>query len=134
MEKNPTIVNFPVRNLELRDILPLPDSASAAGATVGAERVHGWRGVWAAAGGCGVWLGACIGRGAPPMPDRRTAAPPQPTAVPPPGFARSKYDLVANLVHDGKKGEGAFRAHVHRKVEEIWWVSGSTIITFLIQG
>lgn len=24
-EKNPTIVNFPVKNLELRDILPLPE-------------------------------------------------------------------------------------------------------------
>lgn len=26
-EKNPTIVNFPVRNLELRDILPVPAGA-----------------------------------------------------------------------------------------------------------
>ena len=26
-EKNPTIVNFPVRNLELRDILPVPTGA-----------------------------------------------------------------------------------------------------------
>jgi U4/U6.U5 tri-snRNP-associated protein 2 len=25
LEKNPTIVNFPVKGLELRDILPLPD-------------------------------------------------------------------------------------------------------------
>ncbi len=25
MEKNPTIVNFPVKNLELRDIIPLPE-------------------------------------------------------------------------------------------------------------
>ena len=24
-EKNPTIVNFPVKNLELRDIIPLPE-------------------------------------------------------------------------------------------------------------
>jgi hypothetical protein len=52
-----------------------------------------------------------------------------PAARGPGGF----WGLYANLVHDGKKGEGAFRAHVHRKVEEIWWVSGSTIITFLIQ-
>mmetsp|Transcript_4482 Transcript_4482/g.9640 ORF Transcript_4482/g.9640 Transcript_4482/m.9640 type:complete len:537 (-) Transcript_4482:876-2486(-) len=62
MEKNPTIVNFPVKNLELRDILPLPPDA-----------------------------------------------------------ASSKYDLVANVVHDGKAGEGTYRAHVHRKVEEIWY-------------
>jgi hypothetical protein len=29
MEKNPTIVNFPVKNLELRDIIPLPDGKVA---------------------------------------------------------------------------------------------------------
>ena len=28
MEKNPTIVNFPVKNLELRDIIPLPEGES----------------------------------------------------------------------------------------------------------
>ena len=26
-EKNPTIVNFPVRNLELRDVIPIPQGA-----------------------------------------------------------------------------------------------------------
>ncbi len=26
-EKNPTIVNFPVRNLELRDVIPIPTGA-----------------------------------------------------------------------------------------------------------
>ena len=25
VEKNPTIVNFPVKNLELKDIIPLPE-------------------------------------------------------------------------------------------------------------
>ena len=28
----------------------------------------------------------------------------------------SKYDLLANIVHDGKAGEGSYRLHVHRKV------------------
>jgi U4/U6.U5 tri-snRNP-associated protein 2 len=28
-EKNPTIVNFPVRNLELRDVVPVPRGALA---------------------------------------------------------------------------------------------------------
>ena len=32
LEKNPTIVNFPVRNLELRDIVPVPSGAPAANA------------------------------------------------------------------------------------------------------
>ena len=27
-EKNPTIVNFPVRNLELRDVIPIPQGSS----------------------------------------------------------------------------------------------------------
>lgn len=33
----------------------------------------------------------------------------------------SKYDLVANLCHDGKAGEGSYRVHIHRKVEEAWY-------------
>lgn len=33
----------------------------------------------------------------------------------------TKYDLVANMVHEGKQPcEGSYRLHVHRKVEEIW--------------
>ena len=32
----------------------------------------------------------------------------------------SKYDLVANILHDGKAGEGTYRAHIHRKSEEAW--------------
>lgn len=30
--------------------------------------------------------------------------------------APSKYDLVANVVHEGKAGEGLYRVHIHRKV------------------
>lgn len=33
---------------------------------------------------------------------------------------RSKYDLIANIVHDGKPGEGSYRAFVQRKSEELW--------------
>ncbi|KAK9845987.1 hypothetical protein WJX81_007744 [Elliptochloris bilobata] len=61
LEKNPTIVNFPVRNLELRDIVPVPEGAA------------------------------------------------------------SKYDLVANLVHDGAAGRGVYRAHVQRRSEGAWY-------------
>ncbi len=28
----------------------------------------------------------------------------------------SRYDLLANVVHDGKAGEGSYRCHIHRKV------------------
>lgn len=28
----------------------------------------------------------------------------------------SRYDLLANIVHDGKAGEGSYRCHIHRKV------------------
>lgn len=27
-----------------------------------------------------------------------------------------KYDLLCNICHDGKAGEGSYRIHVHRKV------------------
>jgi len=37
------------------------------------------------------------------------------------GAPSSKYDLVANVVHDGRAGEGTYRAHIHRKAEEIWY-------------
>ncbi|PQQ15845.1 U4/U6.U5 tri-snRNP-associated protein 2-like [Prunus yedoensis var. nudiflora] len=66
VEKNPTLVNFPVKNLELKDYIPLPTPKEN-------ERLH------------------------------------------------SKYDLIANIVHDGKPGEGSYRAFVQRKSEELWY-------------
>lgn len=81
VEKNPTLVNFPVKALELRDILPLSDLPAA---TV----------VSSAAAGA---------------PDAAAYG------------SSSKYDLVANLVHDGKADAGTYRVHVHRKVEDIWY-------------
>lgn len=66
MEKNPTLVNFPVKNLELKDYIPLP----------------------------------------PPSENEKL---------------RSKYDLIANIVHDGKPGEGSYRVFVQRKSEELWF-------------
>ncbi|PON80701.1 Ubiquitinyl hydrolase [Parasponia andersonii] len=66
VEKNPTLVNFPVKNLELKDYIPLPT----------------------------------------PKENERF---------------RSKYDLIANVVHDGKPGEGSYRVFVQRKSEELWY-------------
>ncbi|KAJ8509881.1 hypothetical protein OPV22_000315 [Ensete ventricosum] len=66
IEKNPTLVNFPVKNLELKDYIPLP----------------------------------------PPKENKKL---------------RSKYDLIANMVHDGKPGEGCYRIFVQRKSEELWY-------------
>jgi U4/U6.U5 tri-snRNP-associated protein 2 len=70
VEKNPTIVNFPVKNLELRDVLPVP-----------------------------------------------------------PGAGTSKYDLISNIVHEGKAAGGAYRAHVHRRVEGTWYEAQDLTIT-----
>ncbi|KAI7752100.1 hypothetical protein M8C21_023111 [Ambrosia artemisiifolia] len=67
VEKNPTLVNFPVKNLELKDYIPLPSKEEEE------EKV------------------------------------------------RSKYDLIANIVHDGKPGEGSYRVFVQRKSEELWY-------------
>ncbi|KAK4439419.1 U4/U6.U5 tri-snRNP-associated protein 2 [Sesamum alatum] len=66
VEKNPTLVNFPVKNLELKDYIPLP-------APNDNEKL------------------------------------------------RTKYDLIANIVHDGKPGEGSYRVFVQRKSEELWY-------------
>ena len=33
----------------------------------------------------------------------------------------SKYDLIANVVHDGLPDQGSFRVHMHRKVEDQWY-------------
>ncbi|KAI3440493.1 uncharacterized protein J3R85_003571 [Psidium guajava] len=66
VEKNPTLVNFPVKNLELKDYIPLPTPGDK-------EKL------------------------------------------------RSKYDLIANVVHDGKPGEGSYRVFVQRKSEELWY-------------
>ncbi|KAJ4976568.1 hypothetical protein NE237_001674 [Protea cynaroides] len=66
IEKNPTLVNFPVKNLELKDYIPLPS----------------------------------------PKENEKL---------------RSKFDLIANIVHDGKPGEGSYRVFVQRKSEELWY-------------
>ncbi|KAL4367089.1 hypothetical protein GQ457_05G030980 [Hibiscus cannabinus] len=66
-EKNPTLVNFPVKNLELKDYIPLP---------------------------------------APTKENEKI---------------RTKYDLIANIVHDGKPDEGFYRVFVQRKSEELWY-------------
>ena len=66
VEKNPTIVTFPVRNLELADAVPVA---------------------------------------------------PLPSGEP----QRSKYDLLANVCHDGKPGEGAYRAQVLHRAEATWF-------------
>nr|POE91900.1 u4/u6.u5 tri-snrnp-associated protein 2 [Quercus suber] len=66
VEKNPTLVNFPVKNLELKDYIPLPT----------------------------------------PKENQKLC---------------SKYDLIANIVHDGKPDEGYYRVFVQRKSEELWY-------------
>ena len=34
----------------------------------------------------------------------------------------SRYDLVANIVHEGKTAkEGSYRVHLHRRSEEGWY-------------
>ena len=58
-------VNFPVKNLELKDYIPLPT----------------------------------------PKENEKL---------------RSKYDLIANVVHDSKPGKGFYRVFVQRKSEELW--------------
>lgn len=65
VEKNGTIVNFPVKNIEMRDYL--------AAAHPGKEL---------------------------------------------PSF---KYDLIANIVHDGLPGKGTFRCHVYHKGSKHWY-------------
>jgi U4/U6.U5 tri-snRNP-associated protein 2 len=65
MEKNPTLVKFPMKNLELKDYIPLPT----------------------------------------PRENQKL---------------RSKYDLIANIVHDGKPDKGSYRAFVQRKSKELW--------------
>lgn len=66
VEKNPTIVTFPVKNLVLGDHIPVPKRADG-------------------------------------------------TPVP------SKYNLVANICHDGKPGAGSYRAMVYHRADGNWY-------------
>eukprot|EP00889_Picochlorum_renovo_P008196 jgi/Picre1/35226/NNA_002688.t1 len=59
-EKNPTIVNFPVKGLDLTKCISVP-------------------------------------------------AP------------KATYDLIANIVHEGDANIGCFKAHIHRKSEDVWY-------------
>lgn len=73
LEKNPTIVNFPVKNLDLGACIPLPVSDN--NNNKGKEIVE----------------------------------------------HKGKYDLVANVVHEGKAGEGVFKMYAYRGVEGLWY-------------
>jgi U4/U6.U5 tri-snRNP-associated protein 2 len=66
-EKNPTLVTFPLRGLQLRDACPLPAGAA------------------------------------------------------------SVFDLVANVVHEGKPGEGSYKCQVLHKADGLWRVRASRV-------
>lgn len=76
VEKNPTLVTFPVKNLELRDVMAgLPEGPS-------------------------------------------------------------KYDLVANVVHEGRAGQqtaqAAYKVHIQRKVENQWYEVQDLVVTDIL--
>ena len=73
-EKNPTIVNFPVKNLALGDIVPLPEGGP----------LCAWHRAVQAMVPSLVW---CAGK-----------------AV--------RYDLIANVVHEGLPDRGTYHAQV----------------------
>ncbi|KAL2932265.1 U4/U6.U5 tri-snRNP-associated protein 2 [Bienertia sinuspersici] len=82
VEKNPTLVNFPVKNLELKDYIPLP----------------------------------------PPKKVKKSLAKDDEKSQPKDTEkSRTKYDLIANIVHEGKPNEGSYRVFVQRKSEEQWY-------------
>lgn len=33
----------------------------------------------------------------------------------------SKYNLIANVVHDGQPDQGSYRVHMHRRIEDQWY-------------
>jgi U4/U6.U5 tri-snRNP-associated protein 2 len=76
LEKNPTIVNFPVKNLDLGACIPLPGSLSDTHNNSKGKKIVGKKG---------------------------------------------KYDLVANIVHEGIAGEGMFKMYAYRGVEGLWY-------------
>jgi U4/U6.U5 tri-snRNP-associated protein 2 len=39
----------------------------------------------------------------------------------PSSHTHARYDLVANVVHEGKAGEGSYKAQVHRQGEDSWY-------------
>ena len=145
VEKNPTIVNFPVKNLDLAACIPVPKglgnrlahlsrgclaiAACLQGSSSDAaprcpqpksecQLLFASEDVWGVIRSCGMhscarqqhalvppWcqpvVGVAAGKDGSPLP--------------------AKYDLVANLVHEGKAGEGVYKEHIHRKVEDIWY-------------
>uniref|UniRef100_A0A7S0XB69 Ubiquitinyl hydrolase 1 n=1 Tax=Mantoniella antarctica TaxID=81844 RepID=A0A7S0XB69_9CHLO len=74
VEKNPTIVTFPVKNLQLSDHIPVPNG-----------------------------------------PDGKPAP--------------SKYNLVANICHDGKPEVGSYRAMVYHRADGNWYETQDLTVT-----
>lgn len=68
-EKNPTLVNPQVKDIELRDYIPSLPTAPDQGDKV----------------------------------------------------SSSKYNIIANIVHDGKHEDGYFRVFVKRKSQQLWY-------------
>jgi U4/U6.U5 tri-snRNP-associated protein 2 len=87
-EKNPTIVNFPVKGLHLAECVPVPGETKD-NTSNNAEK--------------DVSVGAV-------------------------------YDLVANIVHEGKAGAGSYKVHVYRAAEGVWYeVQDLSVIEVLPQ-
>ena len=112
-EKNPTIVNFPVKGLRLGDVVPLPPGGAGRGKTGTAAAVPGR---WGSRGGlCGERRRATRSGPRPAQPHNPTFPAPIISGAP------SRYDLAANIVHDGGVAGGSYRAHVQRKAEGAWY-------------
>lgn len=48
--------------------------------------------------------------------------------------APARYDLVANVAHEGPAAGGAFKAHVHRRSEGAWYeAEGLRVVEVLPQ-
>eukprot|EP00611_Tribonema_gayanum_P023278 TRINITY_DN4868_c0_g1_i2.p1 TRINITY_DN4868_c0_g1~~TRINITY_DN4868_c0_g1_i2.p1 ORF type:complete len:330 (-),score=140.55 TRINITY_DN4868_c0_g1_i2:42-1031(-) len=117
VEKNPTIVNFPVKNLELKDYLT-PTEAVLQAADVGSKSVKELKAVLNAHG---VAHADVVERAELEARVRDVL-----------GASLSKYDLCANICHDsppgqGKEGQmdplqgGSYRVHVQNRASEQWY-------------
>ncbi|CAM9221693.1 unnamed protein product [Discosporangium mesarthrocarpum] len=122
VEKNPTIVNFPVKNLELKEWVKLDDPGLPTEEDIPSMSIPDLK---AALDKCGISTQGCVER-------RDLEERVMDTMVRSlPEVLATKYNLLANICHDsppgqGKEGQtdplsgGNYRVHVQNKASDQW--------------
>jgi len=106
MEKNPTLVNFPIRNLDLKQYTARPEPPTADDLSkLPVETL----------------LKRIRKRGEEPQSSDQRELAEQLADIYDRIKLPTKYDLVANICHEGKPDKGSYRVHIYHRPGDTWF-------------